>query len=475
MRVLNIRKMILIEEMWLLFIGVLCVAGSVVQCDDLPKPGGSDWVVKGGHTLVTEPGKLNELRERLVAELADLSTIHGSHPTFKEVAIEEATVQVVAGTITRAVLSAIENDVKTKCWVELYEKPWVNHKKLNVSCGEEEPKRTYQLEVGEENPDELPVLGGVRDVLPENLEAAILILTESIALVNGEHKENITVVKVNKVQSQVVSGKRLLFDVLLASSEWSDNCMVKVWDGPWVGHRETNVKCKDKNYSATKGKPAERKRRQAPVTSYGGVSEVPQEDWQALTLLLTKSINQVNEEHKTTYRVAKINNMKSQVVSGYKYDIDVLLASTEPEREEQCTVKIWDGIGHNSTEVKCNDKTYHVSKGEAPTRKRRQVAGGVNPVEPDQIEEVTARLRESLVEVNEKHGTQYELIAVKEARAQSAGGRKLFYVVKLKNADWSGDCDAELYLRPWENFKETNLKCQDKTYCFESKVVEPVK
>lgn len=241
--------------MLLFFIGLLCAVGSAVHCHDLPTPGGPGWGIPGGHFPITKQEELDELKGRLVASFGELKSSHADHPEFEEVTIEQASYQVVAGTIYAALVTVKENGATTKCTLELYEKPWLKYKKFDVSCGE--PKRTYQLVVGKsDRRKRRQTLGGTNEI---SIEEGTKILEDALKEINAEHNAGLVLVAVEKADYQSVQGTKHTIVAKLTVPGWTDTCTVKVWNVSWQNFSQIDMECKEgKKYSVTKGKLADR-------------------------------------------------------------------------------------------------------------------------------------------------------------------------------------------------------------------------
>lgn len=245
--------------MLLFLVGVLCVVGSLVQCNDTLEWEDAGWNLPGGRFKITDESELNKLKGKYTTSLVELSASNDKYPKFEFLEIISANYRVTAGTIYDAYVNLKENDKTSKCLLSLWEKNWINFKKLDVTCGEEEPKRTYQLLVGQEKRKRRFALGGLSDVTPAELNDLNAILEESVGQVNQEHNTQYKVVRVIKAQKQVVAGTKYHVSTELTSSSSGRNevCTIEIWEKLWENNfRQTDVTCMEKVYRVVKNPPA---------------------------------------------------------------------------------------------------------------------------------------------------------------------------------------------------------------------------
>lgn len=117
----------------------LLISLSSAQSNDIDKEGG--YNIPGGRFRITDQKELDDLQEKVVKHLKTLSESENG-PDLEFVRIKSADYQVVAGMLWRLVAEINENNEKTDCNIEIWEKPWLNFAKLDVECGKE--KRKYQ-------------------------------------------------------------------------------------------------------------------------------------------------------------------------------------------------------------------------------------------------------------------------------------------------------------------------------------------
>lgn len=238
--------------MLLYFVGIICVVGSVVQCNIIDTLEPHILRPRSYRVPITAESELNELKHTFLSLLAELSVSHENHPKFQNLEIVSASRQTVGGTNTRAEVSIEENEVLTKCVFTFYERLWENYKKFEVTCGETEP-RSYILEIGPVK-NTRKITGGFTDVSPDKLDEVTALLTDSLVEVNNKHKTEIRVVRVFSARKQVIAGTKTIVMAELASPEWTQNCTAEIWEKPWENHfRETNLKCNENGFTEISG------------------------------------------------------------------------------------------------------------------------------------------------------------------------------------------------------------------------------
>ncbi|XP_034489279.1 cystatin-like protein [Drosophila innubila] len=90
--------------------------------------------------------------------------------------------------------------------------------------------------------DELPVLGGPRELSGEDLDKAIGDLNVALAKLATGDGPSFKAGKVTKVTTQVVAGSLVTYTVELQSGDAVKQCTVKIWSQPWLKENGTNVK-----------------------------------------------------------------------------------------------------------------------------------------------------------------------------------------------------------------------------------------
>ncbi|KAH8312606.1 hypothetical protein KR044_011647, partial [Drosophila immigrans] len=90
--------------------------------------------------------------------------------------------------------------------------------------------------------DEVPVLGGPKELSGDELKKAVDnldVVLDKLATGDGPSYK---AVKVTKVTTQVVSGSLETYTVELKNGDVSKQCTVKIWSQPWLKKDGTNVK-----------------------------------------------------------------------------------------------------------------------------------------------------------------------------------------------------------------------------------------
>ncbi|KAH8267297.1 hypothetical protein KR018_004741 [Drosophila ironensis] len=89
--------------------------------------------------------------------------------------------------------------------------------------------------------------GGVNPLEGAKLEAAKLNLTNVLAKLASGDGPNYQVVSVKSATTQVVAGSLETFDVELSNGTDKKNCIVKIWEQPWLPKDGTKVTIKCPN------------------------------------------------------------------------------------------------------------------------------------------------------------------------------------------------------------------------------------
>lgn len=108
--------------------------------------------IVGGKNPITDEQELSDLVDRVKKNFKQFGDTENG-PNLEFIRLKSAEYRVVAGFIYTLDAEINENEVKTDCTIEVWEKPWLDFVKLDVECGEE--KRKYQWK-SREDPDELP-------------------------------------------------------------------------------------------------------------------------------------------------------------------------------------------------------------------------------------------------------------------------------------------------------------------------------
>lgn len=154
--------------MLLYLASVVCVVSSLVQCSHLEPP------LLGRPIPVTKQRSLDELEEKyeksmaelrnkFVKSLAELSASNATIPQFEIVEWHSLTT-IAGGLLWNANVTLNVDGETDKCMLVLWEKYWSGFKKFDVECGQVEPKRYYQLVVGDENSRRKRKLGAARAI-----------------------------------------------------------------------------------------------------------------------------------------------------------------------------------------------------------------------------------------------------------------------------------------------------------------------
>lgn len=236
--------------MLLLVIAVLCVVGgSLVHCNNENLVWNeTGWNIPGGRFEITNAEELQKLKTKYTASLAQLSENNDKNAKFEFLEIISANYRITTGTIYDAYANLKENNATTKCFLSLWEKNWINFTKFDVSCGEEEPKRNYQLVVGQEKRKRRQTPGGFSDLSSDELNTVRATLDASLVQLNRKQNVHLTVVRLISAQKQIVSGIKYHISAELSSPADSKICTIDIWEQPWIDFRETDITCADVSY-----------------------------------------------------------------------------------------------------------------------------------------------------------------------------------------------------------------------------------
>jgi hypothetical protein len=166
---------------------------------------------------------------------------------------------------------------------------------------------------------------------------------KGVSLFTGiQGQQDITVMTVRNVRTQVVSGIKYFMDVdyLVAGENnkyYFKSCNVEIWDQPWTNTRRFT---KDPVCGANPAYPNKRDVLAGGWTdsTVDALGDIPR--W-ALSSL--SQYSGVQGQQQLTQ--LSIRNVKSQVVSGmnYSFDIDLLVAGPENKYYfKSCNVKVYD-------------------------------------------------------------------------------------------------------------------------------------
>ncbi|XP_075982770.1 uncharacterized protein LOC142981007 [Anticarsia gemmatalis] len=380
--------------------------------------------------------------ESLQKYLADT----GTQRPHRVVRVEKVTEQVVEGFLTRINFVATPSDNASgdniRCYSEVWDRPWLNKKEIDVSCvlGTSRSKRGLAGGLKEQDPKD-----------PKYSQLANESLQKYLADTGNGRPHR--VVRVEKVSTQVVSGLRTIIDFVVTPTDDSsgDNikCNSEIWEQAWLNKKEiTKVSCQIENA---------RSKRQVP----GGLKEQDPNDHK-YTQLANESLQKylADTGNGRSHRVVRVEKVSTQVVSGLRTIIDFVVTPTDDSSGDniKCNSEIWEQAWLNKKEI------TKVSCQIVNTRSKRQVPGGIQESDPNR-EEYLQLANESLQKYLADTGTQrpHRVVRVEKVTEQVVEGfltRINFVATPSDNA--SGDnirCYSEVWDRPWLNKKEIDVSC----------------
>ncbi|KAJ2953078.1 hypothetical protein O0L34_g639 [Tuta absoluta] len=331
-----------------------------------------------------------------------------------------------------------DSSVVLSCFADVYEQPWMGKEEIDVSC---HPDRSrVKRDVSSSKTDQRRLLGGLKekDVSdPTYTQLAKESLAKYVSS-TGSTDEH-TVIKINKVQTQVVAGTKTIIDFTVQGPANVFECHSKVWEQPWLNKKEIDVKCDPTNT---------RQKRQVP----GGpvdqdVTDPKYKQLAEESLAKYVSTTGSNEQHK----VIEIKKVHTQVVSGKMTIIDFTVQG--PANVFECHSKVWEQPWLNKKEidVKCDPTN---------TRQKRQVPGG--PVDQDVTDPKYKQLaEESLAKYVSTTGSneQHKVIEIKKVHTQVVSGKMTIIDFTVQGPANVFECHSKVWEQPWLNKKEIDIKC----------------
>jgi len=279
---------------------------------------------------------------------------------------------------------------------------------------------------------------------------------------DGAHYE---LVKVHKAIERVVAGFIWETETELSSPKTNEKevCDIVVFEQAWLNFRETNVTCGEKKFQVVKG---ERAKRQV----FGGLGEITSE--KGLQDIENKVRNHLEvlqkQENGEKLQLKKIKRARSQVVAGFKYYVDVELASESGESRD-CTITILEAFQSTTedSEITCGEKTYKVSARQQRSKRQLQpVAGGkIEITSTKELNEVKTRVTAALTKLSEQDGgAKLELKELKKATRQTVAGSLYSVEAVLASPEETKTCTITILIQGWLDNEETEINCEDKTY-----------
>lgn len=182
-----------------------------------------------------------------------------------------------------------------------------------------------------------------------------------VTLAGQEGGENLSLVELTSVQSQVVSGVKYYIVAKVTSSNGQITCNIEIWEQGWIPYERHDIACDDKQYTVEKGKQAQRRKRAADRI-VGGLTDVDPVDLPAIESKVSNSLVSLGQQDNSpSYKLNRILSATQQVVNGVNYKISAEFQ--EGDVKKRCTLDIWEKpwMGQRTVTINCDDKTFHVN------------------------------------------------------------------------------------------------------------------
>lgn len=338
-------------QSWLLL--AFCCA--IIFANDVKqRVGGKNDVDQSEWTTLSE--KISESLVRLAAQSDGENLGLGQ--------IQSAQYQVVAG--KKYFVNAnftFPGNVEKFCDIEIWEQPWRGFQQVDIDC----ENKTYK--VVQEGRSKRSVPGGRDDLEAEKWKELEDKITASLVQLSQQKDgETYGFSKINNAQKQIVAGIKYYANVdVTGPNSASTNCDLDLWEQPWSGFREFNIKCEEKVYKVIK----EGRQRRSTEQLVGGQTDVPVEDYPKIESMVTESLVQLSQQpNGDAYKLKRIISCKQQVVAGVLYTVTAEFDQNDNAEGKVCTLQIWEQpwSGARQVDIACNDKSYKVVR--EPREKR---------------------------------------------------------------------------------------------------------
>ncbi|KAF9796412.1 hypothetical protein SFRURICE_019426 [Spodoptera frugiperda] len=239
----------------------------------------------------------NDPKYRVLAEesLRKFITDSGTTEDLQLVRVEKVTTQVVSGSLTRIDFVISGGQVINKCHSKIWEQPWMNKKDIEVSChnGDQRSKREA-------------ILGGLTEQNPNDPKyRALAEASLRKFILNSQTTQNLQLVRVEKVTTQIVSGTLIRIDFVISGGRDISKCHSEIWEQPWMNKKQIDVSCHNGDQS--------NKKEVIP----GGLTDQNPND-PKYRALAEESLRKFIVESGTTQplRVVRVEKVTTQVVAG---------------------------------------------------------------------------------------------------------------------------------------------------------------
>lgn len=196
----------------------------------------------------------------------------------------------------------------------------------------------------------------------------------------------------------------------------------------------------------------------------GGLGDIDAEELENVKPLLHEAVNGLKgQENGADLRLVRIISAHVQVVSGKLYKIRAEFESSEKELKK-CDVSLWHQPwknGFRQTKFTCDDATkYKITKTD---RRKRSVGivGGPSDVDPETIEQLRQNISESFVQLQSEGKKPLQLKEVLGAQKQIVAGTLYTLHTIVESGDGTQKCDIEVWLKPWIDFRQVTVKCEN--------------
>lgn len=196
----------------------------------------------------------------------------------------------------------------------------------------------------------------------------------------------------------------------------------------------------------------------------GGLADIDEDDLETVKPLLHEAVNGLkDQENGADLRLVRILSAHVQVVAGKLYKIRAEFESSNKELKK-CDVSLWHQpwkSGFRQTKLICDDATkYKITKTD---RKKRSIGivGGPSDVDAETIEQLRQNITESFVQLQSEGNKQLQLKEVLGAQKQVVAGILYTLHTIVNSGEELQKCDIEVWLKPWIDFRQVTVKCEN--------------
>lgn len=196
-------------------------------------------------------------------------------------------------------------------------------------------------------------------------------------------------------------------------------------------------------------------------TLVGAPRKIDGEELETAETLLNSTLEELKgQEDGADLSLIRIISANVQIVAGKKYNIRAEFKNSENDIPKSCEISLWHKpwTGEHDTRFTCDDETkYKVIK---MGRSKRELVGGPTAVDADTIEELRKNISDSFVQLTSEGKKSLQLKDVLGAKKQVVAG--ILYKVRtiVDNGDAVENCDIDVWLKPWIDFREVTVNCE---------------